>query len=103
MPDAEYSQTQNSGGAAGGQQFAREQQGKAVALALVAGVVDGYGISTYQTYLSFMSGNTTQTGYNIGERDFAAALPSAIAIVFFVVGSFAGSRSRRRLSPCRSR
>src|SRR5271169_4829347 len=91
MSDAEYSQTQSAGSVVGPQQFSRRQERKAVALALVAGVVDAYGIITYQTYLSFMSGNTTQTGYNIGERDFTVALPSAIAIVFFVGGSFAGS------------
>jgi uncharacterized membrane protein YoaK (UPF0700 family) len=89
MSDAEYSQTQSSG--VGAQQSAKEQQRKAVALALVAGVVDAYGVITYHTYLSFMSGNTTQTGYRIGQGDFGAALPSAIAIVFFVGGSFAGT------------
>jgi uncharacterized membrane protein YoaK (UPF0700 family) len=89
MSDAEYSQTQNSGSVVGARQVARKQERKAVALALVAGAA--YGIITFQTYLSFMSGNTTQTGYNIAQRDFAAALPSAIAIVLFVAGSFAGS------------
>ena len=34
-----------------------------------------------------MSGNTTQTGYRIGQGDFAAAF----SIAFFVTGSFAGS------------
>ena len=91
MSNAEYSRTQNSGNAVGARQFARKQQRRAVALALVAGVVDGYGIITYHTYLSYMSGNTTQTGYRIGQGDFAAAVPSALAIVFFVGGSFAGS------------
>jgi uncharacterized membrane protein YoaK (UPF0700 family) len=46
---------------------------------------------TYHTYLSFMSGNTTQTGYETGQGNFGAALPSALAIVFFVGGSFAGA------------
>jgi uncharacterized membrane protein YoaK (UPF0700 family) len=91
MSDAEHSQTQNAGSIVGARQSAREQQRKAVALALVAGAVDAYGIITYHTYLSYMSGNTTQTGYRIGQGDFAAALPSALAIVFFVAGSFAGS------------
>jgi uncharacterized membrane protein YoaK (UPF0700 family) len=43
---------------------------------------------SYNTYLSFMSGNTTQTGYRIGQRDFAQAVRSALAIVFFAGGSF---------------
>ncbi len=35
-----------------------------------------------------MSGNTTQTGYRLGQGNWAAALPSAIAIVSFLGGSF---------------
>lgn len=38
-----------------------------------------------------MSGNTTQTGYRIGQGDFAPAALVALAIMFFVGGSFAGS------------
>jgi len=34
---------------------------------MIAGFVDAYGIITYSTYLSFMSGNTTQTAYKIGQ------------------------------------
>jgi uncharacterized membrane protein YoaK (UPF0700 family) len=56
---------------------------------MIAGSVDAYGIITYNTYLSFTSGNTTQTGYNTGQGNFGTALPSALAIVFFVGGSFA--------------
>jgi uncharacterized membrane protein YoaK (UPF0700 family) len=41
--------------------------------------------------MSLMSGNTTQTGFLIGQGKFAAALPSALAIVFFLDGSFAGA------------
>jgi uncharacterized membrane protein YoaK (UPF0700 family) len=63
----------------------------AASLAMIAGFVDAYGMITYRTYVSFMSGNTTQTGYEIGQGKFGAALPSALAIVFFVAGSFAGA------------
>lgn len=63
----------------------------AICLALIAGYVDAYGLLAYGTYLSFMSGNTTQTGSMIGEGRLLAALPSALAIVFFVAGSFAGT------------
>ncbi len=90
MSDAEASHTQDIGYVSK-QQFARKQEWKAVAFAMVAGIVDAYGIITYHTYLSFMSGNTTQTGYKIGQGDFASAVPSALAVVFFVAGSFAGS------------
>jgi len=71
--------------------LAQTQERLAAGLAMIAGFVDAYGIITYGTYLSFMSGNTTQTGYQIGQGNFAAALPSALAIVFFVGGSFAGA------------
>jgi uncharacterized membrane protein YoaK (UPF0700 family) len=73
------------------QRVAKTEEWKAVALAVIAGIVDGYGVITYHTYLSYMSGNTTQTGYRIGQGDFAPAAPGAVAIMFFVGGSFAGS------------
>ena len=60
-------------------------------LALIAGYVDGYGIVALGVYVSFMSGNTTQTGTQAGQGHFAAALPSAVAIMFFVIGNFAGA------------
>jgi uncharacterized membrane protein YoaK (UPF0700 family) len=58
---------------------------------MVAGFVDAYGIIAYGVYVSFMSGNTTQTGYQAGQEAFSAAAPSALAILFFVGGSFAGT------------
>ena len=63
----------------------------ATALALIAGYVDAYGIVALGVYVSFMSGNTTQTGAQTGQGHFAAALPSALAIMFFVIGNFAGT------------
>jgi uncharacterized membrane protein YoaK (UPF0700 family) len=53
--------------------------------------VDGYGILAFRAYLSFMSGNTTQTGVETGQGDLQAALPSALAIVSFVTGCFIGT------------
>jgi uncharacterized membrane protein YoaK (UPF0700 family) len=67
------------------------QEWLAAGLAMIAGFVDAFGMITYQTYLSFMSGNTTQTGYQTGQGNFGAAVPSALAIVFFGGGSFAGA------------
>jgi len=59
---------------------------------MIAGFLDAYGMITYHTYLSFMSGNTTQAGYEIGQGKFGPALYSVLlAIVFFVGGSFAGT------------
>ena len=70
---------------------ARVERRLAIQLALIAGYVDAYGLLAYGTYVSFMSGNTTQTGSMTGQGKLLAALPSALAIMFFVAGSFAGT------------
>jgi uncharacterized membrane protein YoaK (UPF0700 family) len=69
----------------------QSQEWLATVLAMIAGFVDAYGIITYGVYVSFMSGNTTQTGYQAAEGELAAAAASALAILFFVGGSFAGT------------
>ena len=69
----------------------RGQQSLAAGLALTAGYVDAFGLLTYQTYLSFMSGNTTQTGSQIGQDHLQLAVPSLVAIVFFISGVFTGT------------
>jgi uncharacterized membrane protein YoaK (UPF0700 family) len=63
----------------------------AAALAMIAGFIDAYGMITYGVFVSFMSGNTTQTGYQTAEGAFGPASLSALAILSFVVGSFAGT------------
>jgi uncharacterized membrane protein YoaK (UPF0700 family) len=70
---------------------ARNAELLAAALALIAGFIDAYGMITYGVYVSFMSGNTTQTGYQAAEGAFGPASLSALAILLFVVGSFAGT------------
>src|ERR1700680_1794713 len=75
--------------------------GTAVFLALIAGYLDGYGLLFLGTYVSFMSGNTTFTGLKSGQGNFQAALPSAIAVLSFISGSFLGnllSQSKLRYS-----
>jgi uncharacterized membrane protein YoaK (UPF0700 family) len=72
-----------------------------ILLAVIAGYLDGYGLLFLGTYVSMMSGNTTKGGLRIGQGDFHAAFPFAVAIVFFVTGSFLGnllSQSRLRHS-----
>ena len=64
---------------------------EAVSLALIAGYVDGYALRVFGIFASFMSGNTTITGVNAGQDNFAAALPPALTIFGFVLGSFTGS------------
>ncbi len=62
-----------------------------ICLALIAGFIDAYGFLHFKTYLSFMSGNTTQTGFSLGQVKLAIALTSFVAILFFVIGVFTGS------------
>jgi uncharacterized membrane protein YoaK (UPF0700 family) len=82
--------------------IARAQWAVAIFLAMVAGYLDGYGLLFLGTFVSFMSGNTTTTGLRTGQQDFHAAFRSAVAIVFFVTGSFCGnflSHSKLRRCP----
>jgi uncharacterized membrane protein YoaK (UPF0700 family) len=58
---------------------------------MIAGYVDAYGYITFKTFLSFMSGNTTRAGYTTGHGHLAAAMPSLLAIVSFVIGAFTGT------------
>src|SRR5580704_3023268 len=62
----------------------------AICLATVAGYTDGYGLRQFNTFISFMSGNTTIAGVSVGEQKFHAALPEAVAIIFFLVCTFLG-------------
>jgi uncharacterized membrane protein YoaK (UPF0700 family) len=75
------------------------QRRLATCLALIAGYVDAYSLSAFHTYVSFMSGNTTQVGVLTGQGKLALALAPVLAIVFFVAGSFAGTllTGRRQL------
>lgn len=52
----------------------------AICLALIAGYVDAYGLIAYGIYVSFMSGNTTQTGSMSGQGQLLMALPSALPV-----------------------
>jgi uncharacterized membrane protein YoaK (UPF0700 family) len=78
------------------------QEQIAALLAMVAGYVDAYGYLTYNTFVSFMSGNTTQAGLRTG-AGHPAALPMLFAIPFFIVGVTVGTlivHSRTRQSQC---
>ncbi len=70
---------------------AQTRERLAMVVAMVAGYVDAYGYISYRTYLSFMSGNTTQSGLLIGKINFPGAAPTLLAILSFVVGVFAGT------------
>jgi uncharacterized membrane protein YoaK (UPF0700 family) len=73
------------------EEVAELQEWLAMGLAMIAGFLDAYGIIAYDSYVSFMSGNTTQAGYRTAQGDYWATAHSALAIVFFVGGSFAGA------------
>jgi uncharacterized membrane protein YoaK (UPF0700 family) len=60
-------------------------------LALIAGYVDAYGLTAFGTYVSFMSGNTTQVGSMTGHGRLVEAMAPALAILFFVWGSCSGT------------
>lgn len=64
----------------------------AVALALVAGYLDGCGFILLGGYfVSFMTGNTTRLAVDLSHLDAAAAGLAAALIVSFVLGVMAGS------------
>src|SRR5438270_11420035 len=69
----------------------RRERRLAMCLALIAGYVDAYGLSALGTYVSFMSGNTTQVGSMTGQGRLVHAIGPALAILFFVGGSCAGT------------
>lgn len=75
----------------------RREATLAICLATVAGYVDGYGLLALGTFLSFMSGNTTQAGAAAGQGLMTQMAPPAAAIGFFVVGVFVGTLVNRRL------
>lgn len=70
---------------------ARTQGGLAAVLALIAGYVDSYGFLNYRVYASFMSGDTTQTGLQAGQRRLAEAGHNLLPIPLFVIGVFLGT------------
>ena len=73
------------------QESEQAEERLALGLAMIAGYVDAYGFISYRTYVSFMSGNTTQTGFLIGQGNLAVAVPALLAIVSFLVGVFTGT------------
>jgi uncharacterized membrane protein YoaK (UPF0700 family) len=69
----------------------RRSRRLAALVALLTGYVDGYAFVAYGTFVSFMSGNTTQMGASLAHGVFARALPPAVAILGFVIGHVGGT------------
>ncbi|MCP9749743.1 YoaK family protein [Ferruginibacter sp. HRS2-29] len=75
------------------------QERMAIFLALIAGYIDAIGFIKWRTYVSFMSGNTTQLGFNLSQKNIDLALPAATAIGSFVTGIFLGTSLSMRQRP----
>lgn len=67
------------------------QEKLAICLALVAGFVDATGLIKWKTYVSFMSGNTTQLGSAISSDQFGTMIISLTVIGCFVCGIYLGT------------
>src|SRR5258705_5375088 len=57
-------------------------------LAAVAGYIDAYSLIWLGLYVSFMSGNTTSFGMNVGKAHLSAAIAPVAAVLSFVLCSF---------------
>lgn len=68
----------------------RKQLRVASLLAAVAGYIDAYSLTWLGLYVSFMSGNTTSLGMNVGKAHLGVVAAPATAVLFFVLGSFGG-------------
>lgn len=64
------------------------QERLAIFLASIAGYVDATGLLKWKTYLSFMSGNTTQLGAAISSGKFEIVFTSITVISFFLFGIY---------------
>jgi len=62
-----------------------------ICLAFIAGFTDAYGFLNFKTYVSFMSGNTTQTGYGLAQFNFQGIKLALMAIFSFSTGIFSGT------------
>jgi uncharacterized membrane protein YoaK (UPF0700 family) len=64
----------------------------APALAGVAGYVDAVGFITLRgLFVAHMSGNSVKLGVSVGQGEFGAAVPAAVAVVLFVAGVAVGT------------
>ena len=69
----------------------RRSRRLAALVTLLTGYVDGYAFVAYGTFVSFMSGNTTQMGTSLAHGVFERVFPPAVAIVGFVIGHVGGT------------
>jgi len=66
----------------------RKEEQLQMYLAAIAGYVDAFGLIRFKTYLSFMSGNTTQSGNLLATGNLNHATLAITAIISFFCGVF---------------
>lgn len=69
----------------------RAQERLAILLAIIAGYTDAVGLIKWKTYVSFMSGNTTQLGAAFSTGKFQVIISSFTVIFCFLLGIYAGT------------
>ena len=67
------------------------QEKLAIFLAFIAGYIDTTGLIKWKTYVSFMSGNTTQLGAAFSSGKYEVIITSVTVIGSFLIGIFAGT------------
>jgi hypothetical protein len=69
----------------------RTQEKLAIFLAFIAGYTDATGLIRWKTYVSFMSGNTTQLGASFFGEKFGIIITSITVIASFLIGIYTGT------------
>ncbi|MET3534984.1 YoaK family protein [Chryseobacterium limigenitum] len=69
----------------------RIQERLAIFLAFIAGYIDATGLIKWKTYVSFMSGNTTQLGTSLSTDKYGIIITSFTVIACFLLGIYAGT------------
>lgn len=69
----------------------RIQEKLAIFLAFIAGYTDATGLIQWKTYVSFMSGNTTQLGASFFSEKYGIIITSIMVIASFLIGIYAGT------------
>ncbi|KOS04761.1 hypothetical protein AM493_00895 [Flavobacterium akiainvivens] len=69
----------------------RAQEKLAILLAFIAGYTDATGLIQWKTYVSFMSGNTTQLGAGFFSGKSEIVITSITVITSFLIGVYIGS------------
>lgn len=67
------------------------QEKLAIFLAFIAGYIDATGLIKWKTYVSFMSGNTTQLGAAFSSGKYGVIITSVTVIGSFLMGIYTGT------------